>query len=407
MKRVYSTILALLFALSTVVPSHAAGAAPESEPPEVTALSDEVTNDDGQIVNVLVPATGRIFINPYGQAINSENGISREEIISSPMVIINQGEAPVKVCVSAVGSVSDLSHAVFAAEPPQADTREKEIFLYAEFTDSEDSWRRGYNGAENQLLITTRVSEEKAVLTLDEGVSGWFKLFGSTAIDPEEAWCEDDEIKVTFTFTFMLEYAADTGSELDAGPEEELPEEKFPEDESEPADDSLIDVGPEETEGPGPDVGAGKEEESGPDADSEETEGPVPNADPDETEEPERDVNPEETEGPGPDADPGKEEESGPDADSEKTEGPGSNADPEETERPVPDATNSEETERPAPDATSSEETERPVSDATSSEGTERPVPDTTSSEGTERPGPDTTNSEVTGKPASDSETAD
>ncbi len=86
-------------------------------------------------------------------------GISTEQIIGEPMSIVNYGENPVTVLVSAEGRISDLSNAVFVPSPPQEGTLEKEIFLYAEFKAAESPWLGGFGNAENQVLIMNSVVE--------------------------------------------------------------------------------------------------------------------------------------------------------------------------------------------------------------------------------------------------------
>lgn len=184
----------------------------EPEPEEADPAEEAELFEDGSepaldcpVIQVAVPQTGQIIINPYGLPVNTVDGISMDQIVGEPLPITNQGGAPVAVLASVVGSIADLSGIVFVSEPPRADAREKEIFLYAEFKDNESFWSGGYVSAENQLLITEQVSETKNVLTLDKGGTGWFQLFGSTAIYPEDNWCADDVFRVTVMFTFTSE----------------------------------------------------------------------------------------------------------------------------------------------------------------------------------------------------------
>ena len=266
----------------------------ETSMPEESEFPDnELPDDDLSVINVTVPKTGWVIINPYGLPVDTGSGTSREQIVGEPMVITNQGEAPVTVWVSAVGRIADLSGMVLVTEPPRVDAQEKEIFLYAEFKDGESPWSGSYHSAENQLLITDQASEPKDVLMLDGGEAGWFQLFGATAVDTGEDWSEDDVIRVTITFTFTSEETLNTELEMDPAP---LPEDELPKAEPEAAEEPAIDQEPELTEGPepeaapeateGPDSGLDAMEEPEAEPTLEFTDGPTPDPDPETVDEP-------------------------------------------------------------------------------------------------------------------------
>lgn len=154
------------------------------------------------MVNVTVPTTGTITINPYGLPVETVAGISTEQIVSETMDIVNTSEVPVIVSASVEGYVSEQSGAVYVSSPPTADTPEKEIFLYAEFQSEDGQWSESYTGGANQILISTAATELKEVLTLDAAAQGAFRLFGSMTVFPADPWSSEDEISVTFVFTF-------------------------------------------------------------------------------------------------------------------------------------------------------------------------------------------------------------
>lgn len=264
-------------------PDETPDAAPEETPEEIPDETSEAnpdepgnpdeTADGNSVIQVSVPETGWIILNPYGMPVDAGAGISTEQIVGAPLAIINQGETAVTVSASAVGRVS--GGGVFVSTPPREDAREKEIFLYAEFKDDESPWDSGYTDAENQLLITQQLSEPKDVLTLNNEETGWFQLFGSTAVYPDQDWCSDDVIHVSITFTFTSEDDVDNEPETDAEDPEDA---ENPEASAEP-DESVTD--PEAPDGPVTDPEAPDE----PVTDPEEPDGPV--------------TNPEEPDGPG------------------------------------------------------------------------------------------------------------
>lgn len=192
-----SLVLAFLLALTAVVPARASGAE--------TVMTSEISLpslDETPVIQVTVPKTGRIILNPYGLPTEIDGRTTTEQIASETMPIINNSDTPVLVSASAVGSVSELSSLTYAAQTPQADTREKEVFLYAEFQSEDGQWTGRFHNEENQILISEQASAPKEVLLLDSASEGMFRLFGAAAAAPEVPWSAEDVISVTFTFTF-------------------------------------------------------------------------------------------------------------------------------------------------------------------------------------------------------------
>lgn len=226
--RKISVILAFLVALTAVAPAHAIGAE--------TVMWSEIS-----LVEVTVPQTGRIILNPYGLPTEIGGETTREQIASETMPIINNGDTPVIISARAAGWISGQSSMVYVTAPPMEDTLEKEIFLYAEFQKEDDGWLGSYSGEDNQILITEGISAVQEVLTLDAASQGMFRMFGATAVSPAEPWCAEDSVSVTFTFTFTpvetewIEYPEQAAEpenpeDTEVPPEEEVPEEAEPSD---------------------------------------------------------------------------------------------------------------------------------------------------------------------------------
>ena len=193
-----SVALALALALAAAVPAYAAGTQ--------TVVTSDISLpslEETPVIDVTVPQTGRVVINPYGLPTEMDGETSTEQIVSETLTIYSASEVPVIVSASAAGHIAEASGMTFASAPPAADTGEKEIFLYAEFQHEDGLWSGSYQGSENQLLIFEGASEAKEVLTLDAGPSeGVFRMFGATSVHTEEAWSGADSVSVTFTFTF-------------------------------------------------------------------------------------------------------------------------------------------------------------------------------------------------------------
>lgn len=192
------SVLAFFLLLAAVVPARAEGSQ--------TVMTSEVslpTLEETPVIDVRVPQSGRIVINPYGLPTQMNGETSTEQIISETMTIYNASEVPVAVSASAAGHITEASSMTFASAPPAAGTEEKQIFLYAEFQNEDGLWSGSYHAGENQLLIGQGASAAKETLTLDAGPSeGFFRMFGATSVDTADPWSVEDGVSVTFTFTF-------------------------------------------------------------------------------------------------------------------------------------------------------------------------------------------------------------
>ena len=246
--RKFSLVLAFLLALTAVGPVR-------------TAAAETVMRSEIALVDVTVPETGRIVLNPYGLPVEIDGETTQEQIASQTMPITNNGETPVVVSASATGRISEHSSMAFAAAPPPADGLEKEIFMYAEFQNEDGRWMNGYKGRSNQVLITETASRTKEVLTLDAGAGGVFRLFGATAVSPADPWSGADEVSVSFAFTFVpVIEPAETASEEE--PSEEPAAEPSEEPSAEPSEEPATEPSEEPTTEPSDaPAGPSKEEE--------------------------------------------------------------------------------------------------------------------------------------------------
>lgn len=160
--------------------------------PRVDILAEEV-------INVAVPATGEVILNPYRLPVEM-NGVETDgQVIHQAQSMINYSSFPVSVNVLATGSVWD---ARFVENPPVFNSGSKEIFLYAEFQSCPDGWLGFYQAAPNQLLITEYGTAGQNVLTLDAGGTGYFRLFGGMSTRVQPWWSSDNALRVTLAYSF-------------------------------------------------------------------------------------------------------------------------------------------------------------------------------------------------------------
>ena len=231
-KQLIAALLALLLALSLP-------AASAAEPP---------APDAGGVINVIVPSTGHMVINPYRLAVRPDGVETTTQLVHAPQALTNLSNFPVTVNVTASASLPRESEAVFVHTPPAPDAKAKEVFLYAEFQERPDWWEGAYRDLPNQLPVSSRGASAGNVLTLDAQGEGWFRLFGALAPSPASAWSDTDTFGAVLTFTFAPLYPDPEPVEEPEAPEEEVPEDPETPDtpeEAPPEDSETPDV-PEE-----------------------------------------------------------------------------------------------------------------------------------------------------------------
>lgn len=201
-------------------PDSPADDAPPSEEEELPE-EDPVQEPEEPVIDVLVPQSGHVIINPYHMEVDlPDGGVSRDQIINPMQTLVNFSTVPVQVDAWVVGQLPPESMARFVDLPPAPDAEEKEIFMYAEFRTDPAMWSGWYGDMDDQILVTGFGAFKENVMTLDLGAEGYFRLFGAMADNPDEMWESADAPDVTVTFSFTPIAA-----------EEELPaEENVPED---------------------------------------------------------------------------------------------------------------------------------------------------------------------------------
>ncbi len=225
-------------------PEDVAGPEDIQEPePEDEPLEDPVPLED--LIDVLVPSSGELVINPYGLEVDMDGGVSTDQIVHSCQTLINLSDFPVIVDVSVTGTIPAESGAWFVSAPPAQDAPGKDVFLYAEFQQDPSVWVGEYWGLPYQVLAD---ASGENVLTLEAGGEGYFRMFGAMSVYPEEPWSDTDTFGAVLSFTFTPVYPDPEPVEEPEAPEEEIPEEPENPDisEEEPPEDSADEVPPED-----------------------------------------------------------------------------------------------------------------------------------------------------------------
>lgn len=186
---------------------------PEQQVPPVVQMPveapDQMSQTEPPIIDVVVPDTGTVIINPYGLPVEIEGQETTEQIAGSTMLLENRSNVAVDVSVNAVGIAQ--GYVVFATEPPAGSTLEKEVFLYAEFQATEAlgqtvPWQVFFSDAPNQILVTPYGSNKDGVMRLEAVETpyscGAARLFGSVSTYPAQSWEAGDGFHVNLAFTF-------------------------------------------------------------------------------------------------------------------------------------------------------------------------------------------------------------
>ena len=233
------------------------GPADDAPPPEEEELPAEeefpeeepVQEPEEPVIDVLVPQSGHVIINPYHMEVDlPDGGVSRDQIINPMQTLVNFSTVPVQVDAWVVGQLPPESMARFVDFPPSPDAEEKEIFMYAEFQTDPAMWSGWYGDMDDQILVTGFGAFKENVMTLELGAEGYFRLFGAMTGDPDEMWESADAPDVTVTFSFTPIAAEEEPPAEENVPEdvlEDMPED-VPEDMPEDAPEDILEDAPED-----------------------------------------------------------------------------------------------------------------------------------------------------------------
>lgn len=163
------------------------------------------------VVEVTIPRTGEVFINPYRLPVTIEADETTAQIVSTPSCIENQSEVPISVTVTVTGSVKEGSDMTLTSLATGGEGTRKRAFVYFEIqaTDTADPpqsvWDDEYN-VERHIIVRTTAKTKKDVVTIggvgDEDCFGVFRLAGDCVSFPKVGWTETDGIDVEIVFTF-------------------------------------------------------------------------------------------------------------------------------------------------------------------------------------------------------------
>ena len=209
--RVRSLILAVLLLVALTLPGYA-------------SASDGKTKITGKCVlpdikiEVNVPTSGKIYINPQRLPVKISGKIEDGKIITSPTHIENLSEVPVKVSATVTGAVKSGSDLTLSATTTQGlTTTAKKAFIYFEIHATSDPENPAWDGeydAEKHIVVRTTSKTKKDIVTLGAGGQekcyGAFRLSGDCVTNPQKSWTAKDGVNVDIAFTFTPLATTDT-----------------------------------------------------------------------------------------------------------------------------------------------------------------------------------------------------
>ncbi len=208
---------------------------PEQEPETEVEPETEMEPVETGMIDVTVPATGEIIINPYRLPVEQGGETVRDQIANGGQILTSRSREPLIVNAAITVNTEEGGGLKITDQPIGTDEREKLAYVYAEFhnvtdANSEAEWSESYTGAPNQLLAKEGGAAGE-VLRLeaagDEAPTyAAYRLFGMLSEHPETGWHTGDKLSVTVSFTFRpVEEAASEPEQVEETVEPEPKEE--------------------------------------------------------------------------------------------------------------------------------------------------------------------------------------
>ena len=123
------------------------------------------------IINVTVPGSAEVLINPFQFPVEIDGEDRREQIICTPAMIVSRSDVPLKVSVTVTGGVKEGSDMTLATSPTGGTGTTKSAFVYFEMVQSESSytgevrrslWADAYDSGKHIPVVGGGVSQSKA-----------------------------------------------------------------------------------------------------------------------------------------------------------------------------------------------------------------------------------------------------
>ncbi len=169
------------------------------------------------IINVIVPSSAEVYINPFQLPVDIDGESRREQIVCTPALIASASDIPLKVSVTVTGTVKPGSDMTLAASPTGGTGTTKSAFVYFEIVQTNSDyisryiWAAAYDPTRHIAVVPGTPQTKTDLLTLPplnkygeiaKGGYAPFRLTGDAVRNPTSEWNEKDGINVTIAFTF-------------------------------------------------------------------------------------------------------------------------------------------------------------------------------------------------------------
>ena len=186
----------------------------ERVPARAPVLAPKRLAKAAQTVDVVVPSSTEVLINPCRLPVELDGKRSTDQIVSKTMYIRNRSSSAMSLTVEEEVWEGDLR---LYRDPLDPDMTNKALFLYAEFQpvaneNTEPRWMSEFTDASfldddeyGQIVIRDGARKRNMIEMAPSGQMGScfaMRLFGEAVARPRDPWTVDDQIKILFTFTF-------------------------------------------------------------------------------------------------------------------------------------------------------------------------------------------------------------
>lgn len=172
-----------------------------------TVTFEKVTED--AILDIIWPTSTYVIINPYGMELNVSDGVTTNESVISPeMIIVNNGNTDVSINVTGSVSVVDKESNAVNDEIKFADEYYSEetdsLLLWIEATKESGIYNCEYdNTSAAQLALSPREMTKRLITIPSDGGAGYLKIRGEVTVAPNTNWDKvvtGNEVNVAIAF---------------------------------------------------------------------------------------------------------------------------------------------------------------------------------------------------------------
>lgn len=176
-----------------------------------TEESPPTTQENDQIIDVTVPGSGEVIINPHRRAVELGDSVVHDQIVNNGQILTNNSTIPIIISASVTVDTEESGGLSVTTRPIAEEERQKLAYLYVEFQnvpgpEASAAWSGAYTGAPNQLLASDGGAVSGEVLQIEAGSEAptyaAYRLFGALSENPETGWQAGDKLSVTVSFTF-------------------------------------------------------------------------------------------------------------------------------------------------------------------------------------------------------------